>query len=92
MTADKILLSSAAALFLMMGSALAVTVENKSSGEITIGVDYGNKEDIKEIAAGKSVKLDCPDGCGITGPWGFSWWAKGDDTISTKGQSLVTVE
>lgn len=60
MSFAETLVSSTAALLLMAGSAMAVTVENKSSGEITIGVDHGAKEQVKTIAAGKSVKLDCP--------------------------------
>jgi len=85
--------AAAAALALAMTvPASAVTVKNTSSGEFTIGVDMGNSEKIETIAAGKDVKLDCKDGCGITGPWGFSWMAKGDDVISSNGQALVTVQ
>jgi hypothetical protein len=80
-----------AALALIATPAAAVTVKNSSSGEITIGVDTGNKEKIETIAAGKSVKLDCKEGCGVTGPWGFSWMASGDDEIDTDGTALVTV-
>ncbi len=28
----------------------------------------------------------------MTGPWGFSWMAKGDDVISSNGASLVSVQ
>ncbi|MFA5901641.1 MAG: hypothetical protein WC829_21285 [Hyphomicrobium sp.] len=85
--------AAAAALALAMTvPASAVTVKNTSSGEFTIGVDMGNSEKIETIAAGKDVKLDCKDGCGVTGPWGFSWMAKGDDVISSNGQALVTVQ
>ena len=84
--------AAAAALVLAIASpALAVTVKNTSSGEFTIGVDMGNEEKVETIAAGKEVKLDCKAGCGVTGPWGFSWMAKGDDTISSDGKSLVSV-
>ena len=89
------LLSAAAAgaLVLAIASpAFAVNVRNTSSGEFTIGVDMGSSEKIETIAAGKSVELDCKNGCGVTGPWGFSWMAKGDDTISSNGKSLVSVE
>jgi hypothetical protein len=86
----KVLIGTAAFLA-FAGPAAAVTVKNTSGGEITIGVDMGSKEEVKEIGAGKSVKFDCPDGCGVTGPWGFSWMASGDDEISTDGQALVTV-
>ena len=85
--------TAAAALALSIaGPAFAVTVKNTSSGEFTIGVDMGSSEKVETIAAGKSVELDCKAGCGVTGPWGFSWMAKGDDTISSNGKSLVSVE
>lgn len=86
----KVLMGTAA-LLMIAGPAAAVTVKNTSDAEFTIGVDMGNKEDVKTIGAGKSVKLDCPEGCGVTGPWGFSWMASGDDEISSDGTSLVTV-
>ena len=85
--------AAAAALVLAIASpAFAVTVKNTSSGEFTVGVDLGNEEKIGTIAAGKEVKLDCKNGCGVTGPWGFSWMAKGDDVISSNGEALVTVQ
>jgi len=90
------LLSAAAAAALAMTMAApayaAVTVKNTSSGEFTIGVDLGNEEKVETIAAGKEVKVDCPEGCGVTGPWGFSWKVKGDDVISSNGQSLISVQ
>jgi hypothetical protein len=85
------LLCGAAFLAVLAAPAAAVTVTNKAASEITIGVDLGNTEKVETIAAGKSVKLDCPEGCGVTGPWGFSWMASGDDQITTDGKSLVTV-
>lgn len=88
----KTLTSSALALLMLTGSAAAVTVTNNSGDEIAIGVDRGSQEKVEKIGAGKSMKLDCKEQCGITGPWGFSWMAKGDDTIKTDGQSLVTVQ
>ncbi|MFN3624745.1 MAG: hypothetical protein ACK4TP_11865 [Hyphomicrobium sp.] len=90
----KLITTAAAAAFAlaMTGTASAVTVKNTSSGEFTIGVDLGNEEKVETIAAGKEVKLDCKEGCGVTGPWGFSWFAKGDDVISSNGQALVTVQ
>jgi len=83
---------SAAALVAAAGAAHAVTVKNTSAGEFTIGVDLGNSEKVETIPAGKEVKVDCPEGCGVTGPWGFSWFANPGDTISSTGQSLVTVQ
>jgi hypothetical protein len=85
--------TAAAIGFALAGPAsAAVTVKNTSSGEFTIGVDLGSSEKVETIPAGKEVKVDCKDGCGITGPWGFSWFAKGDDVISSNGQALVTVQ
>ena len=83
--------AAATALALLAVPAAAITVKNSSAGEITIGIDTGDKEKIETIAAGKSVKFDCKGGCGVTGPWGFSWMASGDDEIDTNGTSLVTV-
>jgi hypothetical protein len=31
------------------------------------------------------------DGCGDTGPWGFSWMAKGSDEIVPNDKYLVSV-
>src|SRR5262245_10793422 len=85
--------AAAAALTLAIaGPAAAVTIKNTSAGEFTVGVDMGNEEKVETIAAGKDVKVDCKEGCGITGPWGFSWFAKTGDTITSNGQSLVTVQ
>jgi hypothetical protein len=85
------LLAGATAFLLMAGPAAAVTVKNTSNAEITIGVDWGSKEKVEKIPAGKSVTFECKDGCGVTGPWGFSWKASGDDEIVTDGTALVTV-
>jgi hypothetical protein len=83
---------AAATLALLVAPASAVTVKNTSSGEFTIGVDIGSSEKVETIGAGKSVEIDCKDGCGVTGPWGFSWMAKGNDVISSDGTALVTVQ
>lgn len=82
---------SCAALLLLTSAASAVTVKNTSDKEITIGVDKGNDEKTQKIGAGDSVQLECKEQCGVTGPWGFSWMAKGDATISSDGQSLINV-
>ena len=84
------LLAAATALVLIAGPAAAVTVKNTSNAEITVGVNWGNKTKVETVAAGKSVSFESKDGCGVTGPWGFSWMAKGDDVIPTDGKSLVT--
>lgn len=84
--------TAAFALALAGPAAAAVTVKNTSAGEFTVGVDLGNSEKVETIAAGKEIKVDCPEGCGITGPWGFSWKVKGDDVISSNGESLISVQ
>ncbi|KAB2941040.1 MAG: hypothetical protein K8F92_14945 [Hyphomicrobium sp.] len=85
--------AAAAAVVLAVATpAWAVTVKNTSDGEFTIGIDMGSSEKVETIAAGKSIEFDCKDGCGVTGPWGFSWMAKGNDEISSDGTALVTVQ
>lgn len=91
MTTLKSISSSLAALLLLTSAASAVTVKNTSDKEITIGIDKGNDEKTQKIGAGESVQLECKEQCGVTGPWGFSWMAKGDATISSDGQSLINV-
>ncbi len=79
-----------AALAVSATAATAVTVTNTDSKSHKIGISWGHKQAVQKVGAGKSVKFDCPDDCGVTGPWGFSWMAKGNDTITTDGKSLVT--
>ena len=89
------LLTAAAVAALGLATAVpayAVTVKNDSKAEITIGVDLGSTEKVETIGAGKSVEIDCKDGCGVTGPWGFSWMAKGNDTITSDGTSLISAQ
>jgi hypothetical protein len=89
MSIFKTVTSSAVALLILAGPAAAVTVKNTSGKEISIGVDYGTKQQVKTIAAGKSATFDCKNDCGVTGPWGYSWMASGDDTMTTNGKSLI---
>lgn len=85
------LIASSVALAMTTG-AHALTINNKSANEISIGLDQGDKESVHKIAAGKSVtfKNECDNHCGVTGPWNFSWWAKTGDVIDTNGESLTT--
>lgn len=89
MSTFKTLMSSATALLLLAGPAAAVTVTNNSGEQISIGVRNGSQQEVKKIAAGKSATFACKPDCGVTGPWGYSWMAKGDDTFSTNGKSLI---
>jgi hypothetical protein len=91
MTILKALASTIAAAFLLAAPAYAVTVENTSGDAFKIGVDYGDREEVKDLAAKKSAQFDCSEGCGVTGPWGYSWMAQGDDRLSSNGQSRIVV-
>jgi hypothetical protein len=84
------LASSAVALLLLAGPAAAVTVKNTSGKEISIGIDRGGKSQVDKVPAGKFVTFECKDGCGVTGPWGFSWMARDSDSFSTNGKSMIT--
>jgi len=69
--------------------ALALTIENQDKAEIKVGIDEGNIEHVESIAAGKTGDLSakCKEGCGLTGPWGFSWMAKpGDKLVFNDGK------
>ncbi len=91
MTKLSIVSTALAALALTATAASAVTVTNTDSKDHKIAISWGNKQTVENVAAGKSVKFDCPDDCGVSGPWGFSWMAKGNDTITNNGKSLVTL-
>ncbi len=91
MSAVKAIASSPAALLLLAGPAGAVTVKNTRGKEITNGINYGSQGKVAKVPAGKSLSLDCKEGCGVTGPWSFSWMAKGSDTFTTNGKDLVDV-
>lgn len=81
------LLAVAAAL--IATPAFALTVENRDKGELTFGIDEGETEHVESVAAGKSgdFSAKCKEGCGLTGPWGFSWMAKpGDKLVFNDGK------
>lgn len=85
----RIASASLAALALTAGAASALTITNKGTSEITVGVDEGNKESVQKIAGGKSLKLDvCKDACGLTGPWGFSQMGKSGETYVVEGTKI----
>ena len=87
----KVASIAALAMFASAGVAHALTVSNTGDKAYSIGIDMGNKEMTKDVAAGNSVKIDgCASGCGVTGPWGYSWWANAGDTIKSDGKPLVT--
>lgn len=87
----KMMFAATAAALLMTGPAFALTITNKDGKDHTIGLDMGNKEAVHKIAAGQSMtfKDECNDGCGVTGPWGFSWMAKTGDTLTIDGKNFI---
>jgi hypothetical protein len=87
----KAIAASVVALSFMAGHASALTITNKSSKEQTIGIDMGDKERTEKIDAGKSVTIsdECKDGCGFTGPWGYSWMAKSGEDFAFDETNLI---
>lgn len=75
---------AAAAFALIASPAMALTIDNKDKADLKVGIDEGNVEHVETIAGGKSADLSakCKDGCGLTGPWGFSWMAKSGDKLT----------
>jgi hypothetical protein len=75
---------------LLASPALALTIENQDKAELKVGIDQGNTELVETIAAGKTGDLSakCKDGCGLTGPWGFSWMAAPGDKLVFKDAKL----
>lgn len=75
-------------------AASALTISNTSDKEVTVGLDHGDKETTHKIAPGKSLSLkdDCKQGCGVTGPWSYSKMAMNGDKIETDGKPLVVVD
>lgn len=86
----KTIAVAALALTFAAPSAFALTVTNKTSKEHKIGIDMGAKERVETIAANKSLKVDgCKDGCGFTGPWGYSWMAKEGENFAFDAKGIV---
>ena len=79
----------AVALVAFATPAAALTIENQDKAELKVGIDQGDVEHVETVAAGKTGDLSakCKDGCGLTGPWGFSWMAKpGDKLVFNDGK------
>jgi len=84
MTSIKSAAAVFGALMLASGPAWAVTVTNQAKQEHTLTVDLGEKENDHKIAAGASLKVDCPDGCGLrlrSGPVGYDRMADSGDKL-----------
>lgn len=76
------------------GPALAVTVTNQSDKAHEVTVDLGSEEPKTNIEAGKSAKLDCPEGCEIRAVAGSSYGiaAKSDDKIVISKNGMLMYE
>ena len=80
----------AVAALLLATPAAALTIENQDKAELKFGIDEGDVEHVETVAAGKSgdFSAKCKEGCGLTGPWGFSWMAKAGDKLTFKDARL----
>jgi hypothetical protein len=80
----------ALAAVLMAAPASALMIENQDKAELKVGIDEGDVEHVETVAAGKSADLTakCKDGCGLTGPWGFSWMASPGEKLVFKDAKL----
>lgn len=75
---------------LLSAPAMALTIENQDAEELTFGIDEGETEHVETIAAGESgdFSAKCENGCGLTGPWSFSWMAAPGDNLTFKDGKL----
>lgn len=80
----------ALAFALLATPAAALTIENQDAAELKFGIDEGNVEHVETVAAGTSADFSdkCKDGCGLTGPWGFSWMAEAGDKLTFRDAKL----
>lgn len=80
----------AVAAILVATPAAALTIDNQDAAELRFGIDEGEVEHVETVAAGKSgdFSAKCKDGCGLTGPWGFSWMAEAGDALTYKEGKL----
>ena len=88
----KEIAAATAAIILTAGSASALTIVNEDAKEYTLRVDEGARESTLKVPANDTVKLQgvCQDGCGLNGPWFYTWMAKAGDTVTIKnGEPLA---
>lgn len=80
----------AVAAALISAPAMALSIENQDADELTFGIDEGETEHVEKVAAGQTGDFSdkCKDGCGLTGPWGFSWMANAGDSLVVKDGKL----
>jgi len=81
---------TAATVVLFAGPAMALAITNTGKDAQTVGIDRGAKEEVLKIGAGKTVTVKgCKDGCGVTGPWGYSKYSVAGDKIEFDGKSEI---
>lgn len=70
--------------------AMALTIENHDAEQLRLGIDEGATEHVVFVDAGQSADFSeqCKDGCGLTGPWGFSHMAAAGDSLTFKDGKL----
>lgn len=81
---------SIGAVALAAGPALAVSVSNQTDKAVEVTADLGANEPKTNVEAGKTAKIDCPEGCEIRAPglnsYGVS--AKSGDKLVIKDGML----
>ena len=80
----------AIAVAVLSAPAMALTIENQDADELKFGIDEGETEHVETVAAGQTGDFadKCKDGCGLTGPWGFSHMASSGDSLTFKDGKL----
>lgn len=58
-------LAAGTMLILLVTPALAVSITNQDTKEHTVTVDRGTTENTRKVAAGDTLKVDCPERCGF---------------------------
>lgn len=79
------------AVALSAAPALAVTVMNQTDKALEITADLGAEEPTTNVEAGKSAKIQCPEGCEIraTSLNSYGLMAKSGDKIVAKNGTLA---
>lgn len=71
-----------AAVAMAASPALATTIVNQDTKEHTLTVDRGKEQKDHKIAAGDSLKVDCPEKCGFRlGTVGYGRQAGNDEKL-----------
>jgi len=90
LTFARVATLSIGALALTAAPALAVSVANQTDKPVEVTVDLGATEPKTNIEAGKTAKLDCPEGCEIraVGLNSYGVGAKAGDKLVIKDGML----